>query len=150
MRIAHLYKETHHFTAIQLGLDERAAPDSAWSQLRQFLKSEHELLIVIIQEQPPFTENLLCTSNEAKSFKVMITLNPHNNSMSYAPQFVNGNQVANQIQQSSEPLGHFYYDPSYILSLGRASTSGVQASRYDTEPKGLLRVLLSSIHLEIG
>lgn len=80
----------------------------------------------------------------------MITLNPHNNSVSYVPQFVSGNQVANQIQQSSESLGHFYYDPSYTISLGRACTSGVQACRYDTEPKELLWVLLSSIHLEIG
>lgn len=67
----------------------------------QFLKSEHELLIIIIQLQLPFIENLLCTRNKAKSFKFRITRNPHNNSMSYVWQFVSGNQEANQFDSKT-------------------------------------------------
>lgn len=120
-------------------------------ETRLSLKSEHELLIFIIQQQPPFIENVLCTSNEAKSFKFMSTLNPHNNAMRCVPQFVTGNQEENQCdsktsapshkvvqtqtQKRSEPLWSFYNEHSHPLCMGTARTSGVQASTHDAEPK---------------
>lgn len=100
-------KETHRVIAMQLRLGEKAAPPLPGPrETRPPLKSEHELLIVIIQQQPPFIENLLCTSNEAKSFKFMSTLNPHNNARRCVSQFVTGNQEENQFDSKTSAPTH--------------------------------------------
>lgn len=83
----------------------RKQPLPGDSQTRQFLKSKHELLMVIIQQQSPFIENLLCTGNEKKPFKFMIILSPHN-SMRGVSQVVSGNQEANQFDSKTSTPNH--------------------------------------------